>query len=496
MKDALRATALLSTTSIIGIIVSLASAKVRAVWLGPEGVGITGLLLNLVAVGVLLTSFGVGTALVRNVARLAAEKDEAGVAAFRRAGSLLVAALAVGAVVTIVFLRGPVSRFMLGGEQHTASLIIVLAAMLFILAGNFQNSTLNAYHRVGALAKLAILNALVGTAVALGIILIWRTRGIAPAILANAAVSWVLATILVRRWVPTAAAKPSRQQILAAGQSLVRFGGSFTASQLVGTGVLFVIPVVVLHSLGTAGVAFYQAAYAIAGVYLGFLLTSMGQDYYPRVSAASREPVRLAGLINQQLRLVMIVSLPLILVVLAFAPYVVPLVYSPAFKPSVSVLEWQLMGDFFRFISWTMSFVILASGSAFTYFMVELAGGAIYLLASWIGIRLFGLPGLGISWLVLYIAYTGIVWFVVRREIQFVLTPQNRWMMAWGIGALVIVRLASLSGVEPLRLGVSVSCALTASLVSWRAIRQELGDDWARGLRRRLTKGLGRSSAA
>jgi PST family polysaccharide transporter len=495
MKNALRATALLSTTSIIGIVVGLVSAKVRAVWLGPEGVGITGLLLNLVAVGVLLTSFGVGTALVRNVARLAADKDKAGVAAFRGAGSFLVATLAVGAIVIILVLSGPISRFLLGGEQHITSLIIVTVAMLFVLAGTIQTATLNAYHRVGALARLAILNTLVGTAVGLGIILLWRTRGIAPAILASAVVGWVLATVMVRRWVPRVAAKPSRHQFVAAGQSLLRFGGPFTASQLVGDGVLFVIPVVVLHSLGTASVAFYQASYAIAGVYLGFLLTSMGQDYYPRVSAASREPVRLTRLINEQLRLVMILSLPLILVVLALAPYLVPLVYSRAFGPSVSVLEWQLIGDFFRFISWTMSFVVLACCSGFTFFIVELAGGAIYLVASWVGIQLFGLPGLGIGWLVVYIAYTGIVWFVVRREIQFVWTPQNMRMM-WGICVLIIVRLASLSGIEPLRLGVTVLCALIASTISWRAIRQEIGGDWSGQLRRHLAKGFMRGRAA
>src|SRR5205085_6196082 len=62
----------------------------------------------------------------------------------------------------------------------------------------------------------------------------------------------------------------------------LHFGVPFTGSMLVGAGVQMLMPVLVLHALSRADVGFYRAAAAVAVNYLSFLLTAMGQDFYPR----------------------------------------------------------------------------------------------------------------------------------------------------------------------------------------------------------------------
>ena len=53
---------------------------------------------------------------------------------------------------------------------------------------------------------------------------------------------------------------------------MLRFGLPYTASMLVGTGVVLVMPVLVLHVVGSASVGYYRAAATIGIAYLGFLL--------------------------------------------------------------------------------------------------------------------------------------------------------------------------------------------------------------------------------
>ena len=65
MKSSFRATALLSSSSIVSILVSLASAKVMALCIQPEGYGYYGLLQSFVAVASLLAGMGMATGLVR-----------------------------------------------------------------------------------------------------------------------------------------------------------------------------------------------------------------------------------------------------------------------------------------------------------------------------------------------------------------------------------------------------------------------------------------------
>ncbi len=247
--------------------------------------------------------------------------------------------------------------------------------------------------------------------------LLWRQNGIVPAVICVAGAALIVSTYYVLRETPrpTSAVTPPGQ--ITAIRSLLKFGTPFTASALVGTGMQFVMPALVLHLLNTESVGYYRAAFAISVNYLGFLITAMAQDYYPRVSAVRDQPVALASLINEQHRLVMTFAAPGILGTLALVPYLVPLVYSSKFMPTVEILEWQLIGDLFKFSSWTMAYVILAHCSGLTYFLTELLGGLVGIVTLIPAVRWFGLPGLGISFVVTYIIYFLAVWLIVRRDV-------------------------------------------------------------------------------
>jgi PST family polysaccharide transporter len=241
----------------------------------------------------------------------------------------------------------------------------------------------------------------------------------------------------------------------------------------VGTGVQLALPMIVLHLLSAESVGYYRAAAAISVGYLGFLITAMGQDYYPRVSAAAEQPAELVRLINAQHRLVMLVAVPMILGTLALVPYVVPLVYSAKFQPAVEILEWQLIGDLFKFASWTMSFAILARCTSAVYFLVESIGGLVTLAATWAAVKWFGLPGLGISFVVTYVIYYAVVWVVIRREVPLVWERRNKLMLLGGIAATMIVRLLPSTRLADWRTPIALLLAASAAIPSLFIVYRE-----------------------
>jgi PST family polysaccharide transporter len=476
---------------LVSILIGLVSAKGKAVLLGPHGVGIAVLLQSLLGLPVLIASLGIGTGLVRTIAAATAEGRGSEAAALRRAAWLLRAILGSTTVLVLFLFREPITRLILGDARYSFPFAIVLLGVVFAFAADIQTSLLNAYHRVAALAKVGIVSPAIATVLSLAIIWVWRLQGIAPALAVTSVVGFLVCGYFLWKEGPRNQVAPTSKQVWSAATSLMAFGGPYTASLLVGSGVQLVLPIIVLHTLGTSSVAFYMASVAIAGTYMGFLLAAMGQDYYPRVSAARHRPSELVRLVNEQMRLILILVAPMILALLAVAPYLIPIVYTRAFGPAVTVLEWQLAGDMLKFMSWTMSIVVLARCSSLMFFVVELMGGSVYLFSSWSGMHLYGLAGLGASWVVLYAVYFAIVWFVVRREIPFVWTIENKWMMAAAVVAVLIAKLASVPGVEPLRLGVTSCCAVGAALMSFHILRQELGIDWFRRARSLLTKNGG-----
>ena len=193
----------------------------------------------------------------------------------------------------------------------------------------------------------------------------------------------------------------------------------------------------------------------------------MGQDYYPRLSAASDDRSELLTLINQQLYLLFILLSPIILWLLFLSPMVVPLLYSDRFVPAASILNWFLIGDIFRLLSWTLSFVILARSKSSLFFLTELFGGAALLVTGLAGMRFFGATGLGISYLSTTFAYYLLVTVLVHRQLGLKYDTKNKLLVTSTlISALVISVLTSL-GYEVLRTCFALAACLVYSAFSF-----------------------------
>ena len=475
MKSVLRNTAILSSSSIVSIGCGLLVTKAYAVLIGPGGVGFMGLLQSLVGLAGLLAGIGISSGLVRLGARALERDASREVAALRRASWLLFWILGSLVAAILMLFRVSLSSWILGGPEYEWSVVFMGLALLLTLAAELQIGTLNTYHRVSALARVNVLKSVLGAAASLAIVLTWGVAGVPAAIVANTAVGWAVSRILLWRAVGRPSARPTREEVRNALAQLTRFLGPYTAGLLVSRGVLLVLPVLVLHELGRDDVGFFRAAMLVSMSYLGFLMTAMSQDYFPRVSAAAENRERLVELVNQQHRLVMLVAVPVILAALALAPHIVPLIYSAEFGPTADILEWQLIGDIFRFSSWTMAFVILARSKTSTYFLTQLVGGALLFLSSWGAMRWFGLGGLGLGFLVTYVLYFGFVWYIIRREIGLVWSAENRFLLAYAVGAALLVQAMDLVGLEnwrtPVALVLATIAATTSSFRIWKEFR-------------------------
>jgi hypothetical protein len=117
------------------------------------------------------------------------------------------------------------------------------------------------------------------------------------------------------------------------------------------------------------------------------------------------------------------------------------------------------------------------------FFLIELTGGIVTLLSTWISERLFGLTGLGISFLVTYVVYYFVVLAVIRREIPLVWSRSNQRMLIAGIAAAIVVRILPSTRFAALRTPVALALALAAGIPSliivWREFKGKkdvLGD--------------------
>jgi O-antigen/teichoic acid export membrane protein len=474
LTSSLRATAILGSGSIVSIAVGLIATKALASLLGPSGIGLIGLLQSLVGMVTLVAGLGIGgAALVREGAAAIANEDEAWLAALRSAAwSLVWLPGGLGALGLVVF-RDPLSRWAMGTPHQADNVALMGAALLFGLATSIQTGWLNAHHRVAALARSASIGSILTAAVMICCVWFLGVQGVGYGIVAGAAANWAVS----RYFYAHELRLPSRVAALdlrRAAASLLRFGVPYTGSMVIGTSVQLALPVLVLHQLGQDSVGFYRAATTVSITYLGFLLNAMSQDYFPRVSAVHADPAALNYLANQQLRLVMLLITPMVLGVLALAPFLIPIVYTPAFRPTVQILEWQLIGDIVKLSSRPLAYVLLAHSGSGRYFISELSGGVLILATSWFGMQWFGLPGLGLAVPVTYAVYYLVASGLLRRTVRLTWSLENRLLMAGALVASLTTRLLPMVGLGQLRTPVALTLAAIAAcgsaLLLWREI--------------------------
>ncbi len=473
MKSIFRATALLSGSSATSIAVSLVSTKVLASILRPAGYGYYGLLQSFVAVASLIVGLGMASGIVRIGAAAAKEQNYAAMARVRAGAWLLAMAFGAVTMAALAWFRDPLSRWVLGGEEHASALLLMGIAIWFTVALNVQNGILNAWHRVQALAAYGVANSVLSAAVAIVAVAFWGARGTVPAVIGGAVAGWIASRWFLWRDPEQVPVRVPFRESLKAARELLAFGIPFTASCAVGSGLQLALPIVVLHLLNTESVAYYKAAAAISVSYLGFLVTAMGQDYFPRLSAVRNDTGKMIALIHEQYRLMMLLAAPMVLGTLAMVPYIVPFVYSRRFMPAVQILEWQLIGDLFRFSSWTMSFAILARSKPIVYFCTELIGGLLTLATTWLGVRWFGLAGLGIGFVVTYGGYYLAVRMILRREIPIRETAGNLRLIGTALAAAFAIRILPYTPLAAWRTIVALGLAAAFALFSFTILRRE-----------------------
>ena len=476
LRSTLRATTLLTASWFGTLFVGLVSSKVLAIVLGPGGFGYYGLMQNFVELVSLVVGLGMSVGLVRCGAMLIAKGDQTGMAGLRQGSWLILGSMGLLAVVALKIFKATLNRWFLGDAEDSGAVVVLAFAVLFTVASYVQVSTLNAYHRIKALALCGVWSKTLAAAFSIMLLLVWGLRALAPAAVIAAISGWLVSGWLLRGELECVTVRVSFRQACAGACSLLKVGVPYIGSAALSKGASLILPIMVLQMLGTAGVGYYRAASAVAVTYLGFLVAAMTQDYFPRIAAVCDKPRDLCQVVNEQQRLVLLVSAPMILGMLALVPYAVPLVYSPKFRPAIELLEWSLIGDLFRLSSVTMSIVILARCSGKALLFTESLLAASILGTSWLGIRWLGLPGLGVAFLLSYVIYYVAAWMIVRRETGLRFSRANVKLALATIAAAVLVRLLPYTGFPALRTPIALTLAAIAGLGSFSVLSREIGE--------------------
>lgn len=445
-RTILRSSSIMGAASVVNILSSIVKMKAAAVLLGPAGVGLVGLYQNLVQTGERVSALGIGSAGTRQVAQANGTGDAEAVGQVRRAlfwGTLVLSF--VGAFV-FVALSGWIADHVLGQPERRVEVAWLALAVGLSVAAASQGALLTGLRRIGDVALIQVLSGVLASALGIAAIWWWGREGLLALVLLAPLVTFVVGHWFVVRLGRPAGGPAGLRAMSAEWGALAKLGVAFMVTGLVTTAGHLAVRTIVQRELGIEALGQFQAAWAIGMAYLGVVLGAMGTEYYPRLTAVIADHAVARRMVNEQTEVALILCGPILLALLAFAPWVIQLLYSAEFAPAVEVLRWQLLGDILKVMSWPLAFVILAAGAGKNFMMVETTGILAFVAGTAMLVPLVGLSGTGVAFLAMYVVYLALVFWLARRRIGFVWsTAVLRQAAALVCAAVAVAALARLS---------------------------------------------------
>jgi PST family polysaccharide transporter len=208
-------------------------------------------------------------------------------------------------------------------------------------------------------------------------------------------------------------------QVRQEAASLLKLGFAFMASGILTMEAAYAVQTMVLRTVNLEGAGYYQSAWTLGGLYVGFILTAMGADFYPRLTAVNKDNAACNRMVNEQAQVSLLLAGPGVIATLTFAPIVIALFYSAKFVGAMEILRWFCLGMALRVITWPLGYILVAKGERNLFIGVDLAWTVINVGLSWIFLRYFGLNGAGIAFFGSYVFHGLIIYPIVRHVSDF-----------------------------------------------------------------------------
>lgn len=452
------------------VLCSILRNKLVSIWLGSVGMGLFGLFNSAIDMINTFSNMGLRTSSVRDLSIAFSSGDSrriAEVVLIVRRWSWLLGVF--GALLTII-LSPLLSYNAFGDYSHTWHFAVLSVSVLCFSVLCCEQAVLQGLKKLKTLAKAAVWGNAIGLALSVPMYYYWRMDSVVPSIIVYALANVGSILVLRNREYDGKARGVSLRDTARGGVEFLKFGFCITLSLFSMMLVAYIFMAYLNHRSDMSTVGCYQAGYALVNRYSAMFFAAIGMEFYPRLSGVCHSARRVDLFVTQEAAISLYVLLPVIIVFLLCRTLVVDILYSDDFYAMIPYISWCMVGLIFKGVSWCMAYVILAKGESRIYLVTELTSSALCLVFNITFFELWGLAGLGVSYMVWYLSYLLIVAVVYVRKFGIRL----RHTMILHTAYATVMAVVALMAVENGYWVVAVVLATVAAIFSIVKIRKSV----------------------
>lgn len=417
-RQIMKATSIFGGVQVFQIIIQIIRSKFVALYLGPTGMGIMGLLTNTTGVITNLTNFGLATSAVKDVAAANNSENSQEISKIVIVLKRLVWVTGLLGFILTFILAPWLSKLTFGNDAYITEFRIISITLLLTQLNAGQLVILQGLRKLDYLAKSNIFGSVLGLIVVVPVYYFYGIKGIVPVILLLSIISYLISTFYSQK-VKTGKVPVSINQTVDLGKKMLEMGFVINLSGIMYVGSSYIIRVFITKQGSISDVGLYNAGFTIITTYVSMVFNAMGTDYYPRLAANSHSAEATNTTINQQATTAILLISPLLILIIVFIKFFILLLYTNEFLVIDKFIYFSAFGILFKSASWAISFLFMARGKSKLFFVTELFSTAYFLLFNIAGYYFWGLSGLGYSFLAGYVLYLTQEFVVAKKLFDF-----------------------------------------------------------------------------
>ena len=296
-------------------------------------------------------------------------------------------------------------------------LIAIGLSLMFnqIAAGYF--TILQGLQKFKFIAKITLLSTIVNLAISYFIYMKFKIDGIAIVFLLNSLSSVIISYFFFKK-LKIVNLKLKKKYLYYKTKRLLSFGFVLTITGLIPLFFSYLFKIVIAKK-GLEILGLYTAGYAIVNTYSNVVFASMTSDYLPRLSNAIHNKEKYISIVNKQSEIAIIIFSPIILFFIVYSKLFINILYSSKFNNIDSLLILISFGTFFKMLSYPIATIFIAIGKKNMFFKNEFFYNFYNFIIGVIFFKIFGLVGLGLSFILSYLMYFLQVYFITNKYFQF-----------------------------------------------------------------------------
>ena len=417
----LRATSVIGSASAFSLIMSIARIKIAAIYIGVLGVGLMGGYNSLLTVVFTLMGLGVHGSAVREIALCNLEKNRERLALYVVALRRFSWIAGLIGFLSVMFLSTQLSLWIFGVGDYAQSIQILGFIVLLNVLNSFYTCLIQGMRRVTDLAKANIFGGISGTLLAGLIFFRMGVDGITWALIAAAA-SQMLITRSFAIKIPIFSTVQLWKDSIFSIYHLLKVGIPLMLSNFATSITLLWIIALITREADLRSAGLYSAAFVLTNFISGFVQSSIAADFYSRLTEASQNHSKMRAIINEQIEVVLLITVPALLACMVLAPWLINLVYSVEFTSSALLFQYLLMGVLGKVISTPLGFVFLSIGRGKTFFCFEFFLNIFHISLVYFALINYSLVYTGVAFSTAYTVYLLLLIFACYHFISYKLS--------------------------------------------------------------------------